>query len=74
MGVVADVSECGIGVDAYVRLEPGSVVKVEADLRPADLPLQFAGRARVVHVTRARDGRYRIGLQFVKVAYARAAG
>ena len=72
MGKLVDVSEGGVGLETFSKIPQGQVVKIEAELRQQDFGLDLQGRARVVHATRQMDGSYRLGLQLVDVAYARA--
>lgn len=72
MGELVDVSEGGIGVMTHYRLKQGSIVRLEGRLRGPDYGLTLRGRARVAH-TNSEPGGFRSGLQFVEVAYSRAA-
>jgi hypothetical protein len=73
MAKLIDVSDGGIGIEAFVRIPSGIVVEINGDWRKPDLALHLDGRARVAHVSEVDRGRYMIGLQFVDVALARSA-
>lgn len=73
MGKLVDVSDGGVGLEAYVPIDKNAIIRIAAELHNGDLTLRMRGRARVVHATRQDDGLYRIGLQFVEVVYARPA-
>ncbi len=69
---LVDVSDGGIGLDTFVRCEAGSTVRLEGELVREDLGPKLDGHARVAHSNEIEPGRYRVGLEFVEVAYARA--
>ena len=73
MAKLIDVSEGGIGIEAFVRLSRGTVIEIDGDWHSPDLALRIGGRARIAHVSEVGRGRFRIGLQFVDVALARSA-
>ena len=69
---LVDVSDGGVGVEAFIGFETGEIVQLQGDLVRPDLGLRLNGHARVAHSNEIEPGRYRIGLEFVEVAYARA--
>ena len=73
MAKLIDVSDGGIGIEAFFRLRSGALVEIDGDWKSADLSLSVNGKARVAHVSQVERGRYRVGLQFVDVALARSA-
>jgi hypothetical protein len=73
MAKLIDVSETGVGIEAFVRIPSGVIIQISGDWRRPDLSLHIDGRARVAHVSELSAGRFKIGLQFVQVALARTA-
>ncbi|MCB9384034.1 MAG: PilZ domain-containing protein [Bryobacterales bacterium] len=73
MAKLIDISDTGVGIEAFVRIESGALVSLEGDLRSQELSFKINGLARVAHVSEIEAGRFKIGLQFVEVALARPA-
>lgn len=69
---LVDVSEGGVGVDTFVGFDLGAVIHLKGELVRPGLGLRLNGYARVAHSSEIEPGRFRIGLEFVEVAYARA--
>lgn len=72
MGEIVDVGEGGVGIRTHYRLVKGTVVRIEGELHGPDYGISLRGRARVANVGKERLGAFRVGLQFLDIAYERA--
>ena len=70
---LVDVSETGVGVEMFVPLVVGSVVRVAGDLYSSDYSLNLQGKARVIYCRCEKEGSFRIGLAYEQVAYRKIA-
>lgn len=73
MAQLVDASEGGLGVEAFVDLEPGLMLEVSADMVSSDLALHVTGVTRVAYCRELEPGRYRIGMEMVDISMERVA-
>lgn len=69
---LVDASECGVGVETFIRLKTGTRVMVKANLQSPELALALSGEGLVAHSREVGPGRYMVGLELEEVSYARA--
>lgn len=72
MAELIDASEGGLGLATYAFISAGTIVELDGDLKSPDLALRVSGRARVKYAVALDRGRFRIGIEFIEAAYARA--
>lgn len=73
MAQLVDASEGGLGVEAFVDVEPGLLLEVSADMVNSELALHVTGVTRVAYCREMEAGRYRIGLEMVDISMERVA-